>query len=220
MCLFLYFLHRPAKHFGLFKNRDGLIVTTCRSREVCLFSGHYGDVLIEEPTIVIALYVNWQLKRVQSGILFAFPLAFDAPATAVEIEDAQASARDLVLPATLVVVVMGILFFVLLSRRDKLKPLTGSHWKFAAIACVLASIIDCISTVYSFHTKGIEFELHPGIRLFGYAYGRTIGPILGKTVQTVGLLIVARLNERTGFVLLYAVSIVYLLSALHNVSNG
>ena len=83
----------------------------------------------------------------------------------------------------------------------------------------LAVAADLVTTIYFFHVKGIIYELHPGVRLFGYAYGRTVGPILGKAVQALGVLAIASLLGSRGGWLTLAVGAIYLVAAIYNVSH-
>ena len=88
------------------------------------------------------------------------------------------------------------------------------------IVFAIAVLADLITTVRFFHSKGIVFELHPGIRLFGYAYGRSVGPVLGKSVQALGLLAVAcLLSPRGANGLLIIASAAGGLAAIHNLVN-
>src|SRR5262245_31527822 len=87
--------------------------------------------------------------------------------------------------------------------------------------CFAASVIaDLATTMWFFHTHGIEFELHPGIRLMGYAYGRTIGPFAGKTIQAIGILLVSVLmpEQWRGKLLLLA-AIGYFAAAVYNLAQ-
>jgi hypothetical protein len=83
----------------------------------------------------------------------------------------------------------------------------------------LSVLADLVTTLWFFHDDGIDLALHPGTRLFGYAYGRTIGPLLGKTVQAVGVLGVAHIIGRGGVVLLSTVTCFYVLAAVYNISQ-
>ena len=78
---------------------------------------------------------------------------------------------------------------------------------------------DMVTTLWFFHDGGIDLELHPGIRLFGYAYGRSAGPILGKAVQAIGVAGVACVSGRIGSLLLGTVTCLYVFAAVYNISQ-
>lgn len=93
-------------------------------------------------------------------------------------------------------------------------------WKLVALIFVASSILDLLTTIRFFNDLNIHTELHPGIRLFGYAYGRTIGPILGKGIQLVTLFVFARLLGKAGFALLLMATVLYTMGAIANAMNA
>jgi hypothetical protein len=172
--------------------------------------------------IVVALavgYTWWQLKQIDEGHLFAFALPWDRPPIPAEIADAELSAQGYLIPAIVAVLVIGCATWAIFPRLrfPVSKPSRG--WKLAAALFLIATLADLLTTLAFFHRSGVNLELHPGIRLFGYAYGLTIGPITGKLVQAFGILLLAFLVGRAGIVLLAVVTFVYGIAAIHNYHN-
>ena len=78
---------------------------------------------------------------------------------------------------------------------------------------------DLATTLWFFHTRGIQHELHPGIRLFGYAFGRTVGPVLGKALQLLGILAVASVLPRLAFSVLVLATATYAAAVAYNIAQ-
>ena len=172
------------------------------------------------------LGMAWLLiDRVRHRRLFLLALWLDRPATETELLDARASADYYLLPAlgciaaiTLVVdwatrrgVAASLrLFWVQIRRLLAHHPVLV--WAFA-----VATAADLATTLWFFHARGIELELHPGIRLVGYAFGRTSGPLMGKGVQFVGIFVVAALLPRIAPVILVVATITYFLAVVYNI---
>lgn len=168
-------------------------------------------------TVMIAVIAWLELQRVGDGRLFLFAVSWDAEPTAIEKHDARQSATDMQLPATAFLLVAGTA--VSLSGPDRFQnwlPSTRMQWLSVSVL-LISALMDLGSTLWFFHDGGIDLELHPGIRLFGYAYGRTVGPIAGKLVQVVGILAVACWLGRSGRVLIVIVTVFYLAASIHNV---
>jgi hypothetical protein len=166
-------------------------------------------------TLLLSIVAAWELDRVASGQLFLFALRFDAEASVPELYDARESAAQW-RTLSVVAVWFGSIFLLALSRSTG-EPTTLSR---PLIAFFLLSVVfDLVSTLWFFHLDGIDFELHPAVRLFGYAYGRTIGPVLAKGVQAVGVLFVATKLRRIGKPFLIGTTCVYSLAAIYNILN-
>jgi len=164
---------------------------------------------------MLMLVIYCEMHRIQNGNLFLFALSGEAPATLGEIEDAEESARIFLVPALLCACVIGsaLTFGVPhLQSRIKVRPIPS--WLIAAL--ILACMADFITTIRFFRTAGVDFELHPGIRLFGYAYGRTAGPAIGKVVQVVGLLALAAVLGRWGSYLIVLATVLFTAAAIYN----
>jgi len=170
-------------------------------------------------TGIVLLTAVFELQRVGEGRLFALSLPWDADPTLIEIQDAKMSAAEYRFPAVLFLALVGIV--VTLNGPKRLaKPTEPSRiWRILIAVFLVSVLADLATTLWFFHDGGIDQELHPGIRLFGYAYGRTIGPLLGKTVQAIGVLGVAHVIGRGGTVLLSTVTCFYVLAAVYNISQ-
>ena len=79
-----------------------------------------------------------------------------------------------------------------------------------------AAIADLATTLAFFHAQGIDLEFHPAIRLFGDAYGRTVGPIAGKMVQAIAIIVLSRFLGRFGPWLLVLATAIYGIAAAYN----
>lgn len=168
-------------------------------------------------TVVITVIAWLELQRVRDGRIFLFAVSWDAEPTVIEKQDARQSAKDMLLPAIAFLLVAGTA--VSLSGPDRFHNwLPSTRMKRLLVSVFLISVLmDLGSTLWFFHDGGIDLELHPGIRLFGYAYGRTVGPIAGKLVQAVGILAVACWLGRSGSALIALVTVFYLAASIHNV---
>lgn len=164
-------------------------------------------------------YAYWQLRRVEQGHLFALALPWDRSPLPAEILGAKYSAQEYLLPAVVAVIVIGCVAWALSLKLRFSLPKPARLWKLAAAVFLIATLADLATTLVFFHRHGVNLELHPGIRLFGYAYGLTIGPIAGKLVQAVGVLLLAFFAGRAGIILLAVVTFVYGLAAIHNYQN-
>lgn len=90
-------------------------------------------------------------------------------------------------------------------------------WTVCVVLFCAASMTDLATTLAFFHRKTIELEVHPGIRLVSYAYGRTMGPILAKSFQAVSLWWLTRSIPRwMGMTLLVAASLLAVAATVHN----
>lgn len=174
-----------------------------------------GCIIVSLAGAAIAVL---ELQRVKDGRLFMFSLPHEAVPSDVEIADAAESAIHNKYPAIAAILGIGLIIAVA-------GPFSySSNWNFAShsllVVFAVAVVADLLTTISFFHTQGIEHELHPAIRLFGYAYGRTIGPILGKTIQALGVVGVATLLGRRGSWLIGVVTVVYSVAAIYNLSKA
>jgi hypothetical protein len=158
-----------------------------------------------------------ELRRIEHGRLFALRLPFDAAATEIELEDARDSAVENYHAALISVLAIGILLTTILTRGLKNCPCVNLPSRIVIVFFLISVIADMMTTISFFHSKGIVFELHPGIRLFAYAYGRTAGALLGKVVQAVGIIGVSSVLGRKCTWLLGTASCVYFIAAVYNV---
>jgi len=149
--------------------------------------------------------------------LFAIRAPWDAAPTEFEKQDARDSAADMQLPAIVFLLVVGFVVTLAGPSRFQTPLSSGRRQRLLVLAFIVSVLADLGTTLWFFHDGGIDLELHPGIRLFGYAYGRTAGPIAGKLVQAAGILIVARWLGRGGSSLVAAVTLLYAAAAIYNV---
>ncbi|MEP3479264.1 MAG: hypothetical protein ABJZ55_08460 [Fuerstiella sp.] len=166
------------------------------------------------------LLAHFELERVAQGDLLLFALPWEAKPATVEIVDAKLSVRENHTSAIIVLLIMGIAVMLTgpMAKKSLHEQRPLIHSVMAKIF-VLAAVADMLSTIWFFHVQGIDFEFHPAIRLFGYAYGRTFGPVAGKLIQAGGIIYVAvLLNGRASF-LLYSASAVYLVASIYNIAQ-
>jgi len=161
-----------------------------------------------------------ELRRVENGQLFAFAFPNESAPSDVEIADAHDSAVENTLPAIGAIVLIGLVIAV--SGCSSISGVRERSLRYPVIlVCFIASVLgDLLSTMLFFHQTGIENELHPAIRLFGYAYGRTAGPLFGKTIQAIGVVYFAALLGRHGRWLLILVSTLYTVATAYNFSQA
>mgnify|MGYP006240355203 CR=1 FL=1 len=79
--------------------------------------------------------------------------------------------------------------------------------------CALA---DLLSTLLFFSSGNIDHEFHPGIKLFAYAYGRTVGIVLGKAFQVFLAFAISMNAPKLFKPILIIGSIGYLMAGIHN----
>jgi hypothetical protein len=155
-----------------------------------------------------------ELSRVEKGRLFLLALPGERAASDVEVFDARQSANGYKYPAVGAVLAIGIVvaWFGPTVRFSNSCPYSVPLLAVFGIAVVA----DMVTTVGFFHTRGVSDELHPGVRLFGYAYGRTIGPVLAKIIQSVGVLTIAFFLGRRGKWIIVAATLLYVAAAAYN----
>lgn len=164
-------------------------------------------------TLLLCVLAVRELDRVAEGRLFLFGFGFESGPSVPELHDARDSAIQWRLPSIAGVVFASVLIASLTrtkaDRRMLSRPLV--------FLLLVSAALDLASTVWFFHMDGIDFELHPAVRLFGYAYGRTAGPLMAKSVQAGGVLFIASKLPRFSKPLLIGTSCVYALAGLCNV---
>ena len=169
---------------------------------------------------VFLMVISWiELRRIEGGRLFLAALPWDRAPSDVEVLDAKASATNCIIPAMLSLSMIGTLVWFAAPGVVLQQQKTSKVWRPLMIAFVLAVLADLVTTIWFFHARGIDHEFHPGIRLFGYGFGRTVGPIAGKTVQAAGVIAVCLCWHRARLVLLSVVTLIYSVAAVFNVSQ-
>lgn len=163
-------------------------------------------------TLLVAGLAASEVNRVARGELFLWRFHFDASPTIAERHDARESAASYRVAAVCAVLCCsGLLMGMHRLSMDRERPAT-----LFVVVFLLATAFDLFTTLWFFHEDGIDSEIHPGVRLLGYAYGRTAGPMLAKLVQAIGILWLASRLPKIANVLLAGTAGVYLLAALYN----
>jgi len=170
-------------------------------------------------------------RRMQSGRLFLFRLPFDRTASELERQDAILQAGTWHLLAILAILMMGGLWFYwrtaaksprrqnfgknTLCRSSLFTKNERRLWICRGLL-IIATLLDLGTTLWFFHEKSIQLEVHPGIRLFGYAFGRTMGPVLAKGVQLFGILLAGSYLGRWQWLVELLAATLMALAAAHN----
>jgi len=165
-------------------------------------------------TLMLMGTMQWLFSRVAAGHLFLWPCPGDAVASMSERQDAIATVQTWRLAAFLATTLFGILFYC-----GTLTPRPSSRRRIpwgALFFLLIATLLDGLSTLHFFHAQSIDLELHPGIRLSGYAFGRTTGPILGKGGQLAGLILIGQAIPAWKTQLYVTAAVLMLLAAAHN----
>jgi hypothetical protein len=162
----------------------------------------------------------WLLTRLKQRRLFVMSLPWDAPASMIEEAEASDAAQFYQLPAVIVIAVLWGLAAVAWRRRAEgmaatRESLTGQRLILGLF--LVGTVADIVTTLIFFHRDGVDHELHPGIRLASYALGRSIGPVVTKSIQFAGVLLIASLSKKTAPYVIGAAGGIYLLGAFYNV---
>lgn len=160
--------------------------------------------------LIVACAAAAEVNRVASGRLFLLATSYEAQPSMLEQNDAISSASRWRYPAIGAVFCVGCLGYSL-TRKPYVRPTF-----VMVIVFLCATAMDLFTTLQFFHSDGIDTEAHPGVRLLGYAYGRTAGPVIAKAVQAVGVLFVASRLPAIAKPLLAVTSLLYTLAAMHN----
>jgi hypothetical protein len=167
-------------------------------------------------SIVLGL-AGFTLARVRNQQLFLLRLPFDRAPFSAEIRVASQTARTWMFPALLFLAI-AIAAVAVGSGRNPIAfaGTIGDHfrilWRTYPRICglfLLACLADLISTVHYFHAYRIDDELHPGIKLVTYAFGLSIGCLIGKTIQAVLGLSICAFLPRIARPVLVALTLTY-----------
>ncbi|WP_437227234.1 hypothetical protein SH661x_000244 [Planctomicrobium sp. SH661] len=168
-------------------------------------------------TLLSLLVANWLLLRVRSGQFFLFALPFDRWASTSEQMDAIHSVNIWRWPALGAILVLGGLAIALQPRWTGARPERNLFlWN---VLLIVSAIADLVSTLWFLHRSSIELEVHPGIRLFAYAFGRTAGPVLAKGLQLSGIYIAGRLWPQWRALMYALAALAMSVATAHNVLN-
>jgi len=166
--------------------------------------------------VFIILTTIWLLKRVESGELFLFQFSWDRAATPAEIQSSQLAARWYHTAALITVFAIRLLLPFFWSR---ITPEAGRQfWQNSGLfeILTLATVADLASTLWFFHVRGIDLELHPGLQLLSAALGLTVGPIAGKGIQWGGLVLIGMAFPRWWPALAVTASAFFFSAAAYN----
>jgi hypothetical protein len=152
-------------------------------------------LLIAAGIVAIAWF---PLNRVENAKLFLFALPFDRNPFSVEFSDAAAAARTWKIPALVFLAVVTAA--IALTERSGPVDAVRQHWHRVrgllqlhprlSLLLALASAADFVSTLLHFQNHRIDDELHPGIKLVTYAFGLSLGCLIGKAIQAVLALLI------------------------------
>ena len=80
------------------------------------------------------------------------------------------------------------------------------------------SAADFVSTVVYFYSHRIDDELHPGIKLVTYAYGLSLGCLVGKAIQACLALMLCAAFPKIARPILVVLIVAYAAAAAWNLS--
>lgn len=166
----------------------------------------------------------FSLNRVRHGELFLFHLPIDRSPLAFELQDAVATAQTWTVPALvfLTVVSLAVVGTVRTAPSQAIVEIWSGLvrlYRSSPVLCRLftvACLTDLISTWHFFRAHRIDDELHPGIRLMTYAYGMSVGCVIGKAVQGLLAVLLCVAFPKGTRAILIVLSIAYFAAAVWN----
>ncbi len=173
----------------------------------------------------VVLLVAWlSLRRLQHEKLFLIRLPWDRAPLTFELHDAADAARTWMWPALIFLVVALTTIAATeqhgpLAAAVKLWRRLGHLFRLHPRLCGLFAVAcgaDCISTLVYFHSHRIDDELHPGIKLFTYAYGLSIGCFAGKAMQALLALVLCAAYPRISRPILIVLIAAYTFASIWN----
>lgn len=170
--------------------------------------------------LVMASLGVFFFNRIAHGQLFLFSLPWELPPSASELRNAKELGEWLLLSP--IPISAGIwLFLTYCSFRpfDGLSRMNsvGITLVSLQVLAIVATALDCWSTVLLVSRFGIEGEVHPGIASFSYMFGRTTGTVFGKLFQWVCMqFIIAAVSIRWRIVVLAVFILAGMLASLWN----
>ena len=183
------------------------------------YSSDRWKLICVASTALLMVVAFCELRRIEHGNLFLAALPWEDAPSEFEALDATASAKTYLVPAILSLGMIGMVVGFAAPSVIRQRRKMSDAWRPLLIIFLLAVFADLATTIWFFHSRGIDHELHPGIRLFGYAYGRTVGPVAGKAIQTVGVIGLSLCLVRPGLILLSVVTFFYFIAAVYNISQ-
>ena len=167
------FVPVPHENLPCSIRRSGGLTQSGLQRFCC--SGAGSVLVCVMCTVLLMVVAFFEIQRVEYGNLFVTALPWEDTPSTVETLDAAATARMYLVPALLFLGMIGMVVSFLAPRAIRQRAKLPTAWRPLVILFLLAVTADLATTLWFFHSRGIDHELHPGVRLFGYAYGRTVG---------------------------------------------
>jgi len=103
---------------------------------------------------------------------------------------------------------------------DRLVANYDEYWqryRWLTTATCVAAFADLLTTIRFMYADGIEYELHPGIRIAAQVAGPLIGPLFGKLAQLAGIFLVTLYARRIALYVFVATTMMYGWAAWYNV---
>ena len=91
------------------------------------------------------------------------------------------------------------------------------EYRVFLVLLLLVSIADAASTVYFMSHRGAGAELHPAVRSVSFLFGPILGPMLGKAIQVVVVVVLTVYFRRRAVFIFIPVIILYAWAAWYNV---
>ncbi len=91
------------------------------------------------------------------------------------------------------------------------------EYRVFLVLLLLVSIADAASTVCFMSHRGAGAELHPAVRSVSYLFGPILGPMLGKAIQVVVVVVLTVYFRRRAIFIFIPVIILYAWAAWYNV---
>lgn len=170
--------------------------------------------------IVAALSLAW----LRQHHVFLLHLPFDREASQEEVYDARVMSRQW-FPYVAIFLTLGAGVVVSVARSGPLETLSGlfrelrrqvagQRMLYAAFA--VTCLLDLATTWAYCQKYTLADELHPAIKLMGYAYGLTVGVVAAKLLQAALVLLMTVVLPRWGRLLLVVTMLGYAAAAVWN----
>jgi len=91
------------------------------------------------------------------------------------------------------------------------------QYRVFLVLLVLASLADMASTIHFMIRQGAGVEMHPTVRFVSYLFGPVLGPMFGKAVQVIVVIVLTVFFRRRAVFLFIPVIILYSWAAWYNV---
>jgi len=91
-----------------------------------------------------------------------------------------------------------------------------SRYRVLLVATTLAAFADLLTTIQFMIVDGVEYELHPAIRVAARALGPYWGPFVGKVAQLAAIVLVTIYCRRLAVGVFVAATVMYSWAAWYN----